>query len=110
MIRAVIYCRTASANGGSKISLAVQEERCRHYCQVHGYEVAQVISDAGHSANTLKRPGLAQVRELVSAEQVETVVIASLDRLTRQPADWLILYDEFIQAGAKVCIVNDEAD
>jgi len=105
--RAIIYCRTASTHEGSDFSLAVQEERCRAYCERRGYQVIEIITDAGHSGNTLERPGLMRLRSLVVAGKVEAVVTLSTDRLTRRVDHWFILYEEFLAAGVPVFIVNE---
>ncbi len=107
MLRAIIYCRTASAHEGSDFSLAVQADRCRVYCERLGYQVTEVITDSGQSGNTLERPGLTRLRALVAAGQAEAVVTLNTDRLTRRVDHWFILYEEFLGAGVPVFIVNE---
>jgi site-specific DNA recombinase len=106
MKRAVIYCRTAAAQD-SALSLNVQTDRCRPYCERHDYEVIDVITDAGQSGCTLDRPGLARVRELVAARQADAVVVMSLDRFTRRADHWVILHDELVRAGVAIVIANE---
>jgi site-specific DNA recombinase len=107
--RAIIYCRTASAHEGSDFSLALQADRCRAYCERLGYQVIEVITDAGYSGNTLERPGLTRLRALVATGKIDAVVTLSTDRLTRRVDHWFILYEEFLGAGVPVFIVNETA-
>lgn len=106
MKRAIIYCRTATAQGDSNFALDAQTYICRAYCERHGYEVTEVITDAGQSGTKLDRPGLARVRELIAEGQAEAVVVTSPDRLTRQADHWRLLHDELSRAGIAVLIAN----
>jgi DNA invertase Pin-like site-specific DNA recombinase len=54
---------------------------------VHDYELVDVIVDAAESGGTLERPGMRRVLQLVNGRQVEAVLIAELDRLTRRVRD-----------------------
>jgi site-specific DNA recombinase len=108
MKRAIIYCRTATAQGDSIFSLDAQIYICRAYCERHDYEVIEVITDDGKSGRTLNRPGLVRVYELITAGKADAVVVTSLGRLTRQADHWLMLQEKLSQAGGTVLIVNEE--
>src|SRR5688572_13458941 len=87
-VRAVIYTRVSTdGQAESGLSLDHQLTKCRALATVHDYTVADEIADAGESAATLNRPGLDRVLALVKARQVEAVLIAKLDRLTRSVRD-----------------------
>lgn len=97
-MRVVGYTRVSTdeqAAGGS--SLAAQADKIRLYCELHGHELVGIESDPGASAKTLDRPGLAAALTALRARtgDVEGVVIAKLDRLTRSLRDWSALIDEF---------------
>jgi site-specific DNA recombinase len=97
-VRVIGYTRVSTdeqAAGGS--SLQAQEQKIRLYCELHGHELLRVTTDAGASAKTLDRAGLADVlAELRSRQGVaDGIVIAKLDRLTRSLRDWTALIDEF---------------
>jgi DNA invertase Pin-like site-specific DNA recombinase len=57
--------------------------------------VTDEIADAGESASSLDRPGMARVLALVKARKVEAVLIAKLDRITRSVRDLADLLDTF---------------
>jgi site-specific DNA recombinase len=58
-------------------------------------ELLDVIVDAGESARSLARPGMARLLELVDSRAVDVVIIAKLDRLTRSVADLAELLKRF---------------
>ncbi len=51
------------------------------------FPVADFIHDAGESAKSLKRPGIATILEAVRRDEIERLVVAKLDRLTRNVRD-----------------------
>ena len=53
------------------------------YAGLYGLELVAVVEDAGVSAKTLERPGLQSVLAMLRRGDVEAVVVAKLDRLTR---------------------------
>src|SRR5262245_8819536 len=50
-------------------------------------ELLEAIVDAGESAKSLNRLGMARLLDLVDRRAVDVVIIAKLDRLTRSVAD-----------------------
>lgn len=84
-VRAVAYVRVSSDQQvESGLSLEHQERKLRALATVHDYELVSVIVDAGASATTLDRPGMARVLDMVKSRQIEAVMVAKLDRLTRR--------------------------
>jgi site-specific DNA recombinase len=106
MKRAAIYLRTATARDDTTFTLDAQEHVCRTYATANGYEVIELISDAGMSGATLNRPGLMRLRTLASQGRIDAVIVTSLDRLTRRAAHALLLHDELKRAGVAVYSVD----
>ena len=95
-VRAVAYVRVSSEQqADSGLSLEYQQEKCRALASLHDYTLIDVIIDAGESAKSLARPGMARVLDLVKARQVEAVLVAKLDRITRSVRDLSDLLDRF---------------
>ena len=69
------------------VSLDAQAEKIRAYAMVKDWTLAELIQDAGHSAKSLKRPGLAGLLAMVEARHVDVVIVYKLDRLTRSVKD-----------------------
>ena len=112
-MRVVGYVRVSTeeqASGG--VSLDVQAEKLRLYCQLHGLTLLEVIADEGRSGKDLDRPGLRRALELLREGAAEGVVVAKLDRLSRSVADWNALIVEFFgeRAGNQLFSVADSID
>jgi DNA invertase Pin-like site-specific DNA recombinase len=72
----------------SGAGLAVQRETILAECKRRGWQVVQVIEDAGYSAKDLKRPGIQAALEALKRKQADALVVAKLDRLSRSMLDF----------------------
>jgi len=109
-MKAAIYCRVSTEGqeqDGS--SLQTQMEACQQYCQLKGYELAYKFSEAW-SGLSLERPKLAELREVVRSESIESVVIYSLDRFSRDPVHGVILMQELEKHGVSLEAVTETVD
>ncbi|HBL30998.1 MAG TPA: hypothetical protein DD490_29565, partial [Acidobacteria bacterium] len=57
-LRAIIYCRVSSKEQTLNLSLPVQEDQCRTFCQLNGWDVDRVFLERGESAKTANRTEL----------------------------------------------------
>ena len=74
------YGRVSTEEQASEgLSLVYQEERIRAYCSLYGLDLVRVVTDAGVSAKTLERDGLAEVLDDLRQGRVDGVVILKLD-------------------------------
>lgn len=80
-------------------SLAAQEAKIRLYCELHDLELVCIISD-GDSGKSLNRPGIKEALEMLRSKQTEGIVIAKLDRLSRNVGDWSMLVTEYFSERA----------
>lgn len=92
------------------VSLEAQTAKIRAMAVVQGAELTEVLIDAGESAKSLHRPGMARLLALVDAGDVDTVIIAKLDRLTRSVADLAELLKRFERRGVSLVSVADSLD
>lgn len=109
--RAVCYARVSTTEQSENgYSLRQQMERLRSWCAEEGYEIAEEITDPGHSGAYLERPGLDRVRDLVAAGGVAVVLAQDRDRFAREPAYLYLLREEFAAKGARLRALNDRGD
>lgn len=94
----------------SGLSLAAQRERITAYCVARGWELADIVVDAGVSAKTLDRPGMAKVRRLMDERLVDGVVAVKLDRLTRSVPDLHALLRASERTGVALVSVTENMD
>lgn len=110
-MKAIGYVRVSTEKQADfGVSLEAQSEKGRAMAVVQGAELAEVIIDAGESAKSLNRPGMARLLSLVEAGAVDTVIIAKLDRLTRSVADLAELLKRFERRGVSLVSVVDSLD
>jgi site-specific DNA recombinase len=77
------------------VSLEAQEAKIRAMATVQGADLGEVIVDGGESAKSLNRPGLQRLLALVNTAEVQAVIVATLDRLTRSVKDLCGLLELF---------------
>jgi len=77
---------------------------------VQSRELAEVIVDGGESAKSIKRPGMQRLLGMVNAGDVQAVIIAKLDRLTRSVKDLCGLLELFEKKGVALISVAESLD
>src|SRR5262245_51140290 len=110
-MRAVAYVRVSTEKQADfGVSLEAQTQKVRAMAVVQGAEIVDIITDAGESAKSLNRPGMVKLLALVDAGDVDVVIIAKLDRLTRSVADLAQLLKRFERRGVSLVSVADALD
>jgi DNA invertase Pin-like site-specific DNA recombinase len=72
-------------NGGG---LEAQREAIAAECNRRGWKLIETIEDAGHSARTLKRPGIQKALARLDRGEADGLLVAKLDRLSRSMMDF----------------------
>jgi site-specific DNA recombinase len=109
-MKAAIYCRVSTEGQEQDgTSLQTQLEACRKYCQARRYEVGHEVSEAW-SGLSLERPRLTELRELVRSDGIDTVVVYSLDRFSRDPVHGVILMQELEKHGVNLEAATETVD
>lgn len=112
-MKAIGYIRVSTQEQAAEgISLGAQEAKIRAYAELYGLDLVDVIADAGVSAKSLDRPGLAEALARIEAGETDGLVILKLDRLTRSVADWEALIERYFgeRAGKALLSVSDQID
>jgi site-specific DNA recombinase len=110
-MKAIGYVRVSTEKQADfGVSLEAQSEKVRAMAVVQGAELVEMIVDAGESAKSLNRPGMARLLSLVDAGAVDTVIIAKLDRLTRSVKDLAELLERFNRHGVSLVSVAESLD
>lgn len=111
MPTAILYARVSTrGQARNGYSLPQQIEALRGWAECEGYEVLEVVEDAGYSGASFERPGLDRVRDLVAAGGVDVVIAQDRDRLAREPAYVYLLKQELAEHGTKLKALNDRGD
>ncbi len=84
--QAVIYCRVSTEQQAKEgDGVRSQEQRCRSYAQMMGYETVQVFTDDGVSGALIDRPGMGALLKFLRSRSGDTVVI--IDDISRIARD-----------------------
>lgn len=105
------YVRVSSADqaeGGH--SLGAQEAKLRQYAELYDLNLVEVVVDAGVSAKTLDRPGLQTVLAALNEGRAEGVLIAKLDRISRNVRDMAALIEGYFSGKFSLLSVGDHID
>ena len=110
-MKAIGYARVSTDKQADRgVSLEAQTEKIRAMTVVHGAELADIIVEAGESAKTLNRPGMQRLLALVDSGEVNAVIVAKLDRLTRSVKDLCELLERFEKSGVALISVAESLD
>jgi site-specific DNA recombinase len=110
-MKAIGYVRVSTDKQADfGVSLEAQTQKVQAMAVVQGAVLTDVIVDAGESAKSLNRPGMARLLALVDAGAIDTVIIAKLDRLTRSVADLAELLKRLERRGVSLVSVADSLD
>src|SRR6202162_2945776 len=111
LMKTIGYVRVSTDKQADRgVSLEAQTEKIRAMAVVHNAELIDVIVDGGESAKSLNRPGMARLLALVDAGEVQAVIIAKLDRLTRSVKDLCTLLEQFTRRGVALVSVAESLD
>jgi site-specific DNA recombinase len=108
---AAVYTRVSTDDQAREgFSLAEQEHRGLQLIDREGWDHAGTYSDPGRSGGDRDRPGLATLMAAVAAGQVGVVIVAALDRLSRNVAHTGELLAAFDAAGVRVVASGQALD
>src|ERR1700730_78452 len=110
-MRAIGYTRVSTDKQADRgVSLDAQTEKIRAMAVVHNADLADMIVEAGESAKSLNRPGMQRLLALIDSGEVQTVIVAKLDRLTRSVKDLCELLERFERRGVALVSVAESLD
>lgn len=91
------------------ISLEMQADRIRAYCESQGWALAALYEDAGASGTHLQRPGLQRL--LASLQDVDAILVWKVDRLSRRQKHVLSILEDVLEpAGVGFKSVTEPFD
>ncbi len=109
MKKAAIYARVSSQKQKEDETIESQELVLREFGLKEGYQIPEtwLFLDNGISGQSLQRPALDDLRDLIRTESVDAILIYAPDRLARNYPHQLILLDEFRRCGVKVLFIRN---
>jgi site-specific DNA recombinase len=108
--RCGIYLRVSTEMQVDRNSLATQEAQLTSYAELHEWTVAKVFTDAGLSAKDTKRPALQQMLKWAAEGKLDVVLVAKVDRISRNLLDLLNLIDDLKSWGVDFVSASQSFD
>lgn len=99
MKRCAIYLRVSTEDQAEKYGLPTQRAELVALAARRGDAIVEEFSDDGVSGATLERPALLRLRDAVRARRVDMVLVHTLDRLSRDLGELLLLWKEWERHG-----------
>jgi DNA invertase Pin-like site-specific DNA recombinase len=88
-VQVIAYVRVSSEEqADSRAGLEAQRAAIQAECARRGWQIVEVVEDAGYSAKDLKRPGVRAALEQLERRRAHGLVVAKLDRLSRSMLDF----------------------
>src|SRR5438552_16337088 len=88
-MRVLGYVRVSTdEQSSSGAGLEAQRQAILAECERRGWQLVDVIEDAGFSAKDLKRPGVQEALRVLQSGDASALVVAKLDRLSRSMLDF----------------------
>ncbi len=114
-LRAIIYCRVSSKKQTLNLSLPVQEDQCRAFCKLNGWEVDRIFVERGESAKTANRTelqaALAYLRDQNKRRvNIHVFVVTNVDRFARDAFDHAIIRRHLAGLGVTLRSVSQPID
>jgi site-specific DNA recombinase len=113
-IRCAIYTRKSSEEGLEQAfnSLDAQREACAAFIASQRHEGWRVIptlyDDGGYSGGDMERPALRRLLDDVAGDEVDTIVVYRVDRLTRNLADFAKMVETLDAKGVSFVSVTQQ--
>lgn len=108
-MRAAIYTRVSTADQAREgFSMDEQERKCKEYIEREGWTLSGVYREPGVSGSLEHRPALDRL--VAAADDLDVVVVNSLDRLGRSTKNLLELYDVFGAKNTSLVFIREHLD
>lgn len=109
--RVLGYARCSTTEQAeSGLGIAAQKATIWSECQRRGWKLVEVVTDEGESGKSLDRPGLQSVLERIACHEVDGLVAAKLDRISRSVRDFADLLEWFSATRASLVAVDVGVD
>lgn len=111
-MRAAGYLRVSTEQqvGPEHFGLDSQRAQIEAFATAHLYELVTWFEDAGLSGGTLDRPGLSACLDAAAHREVDVVLVAKMDRLSRDVSDSLAIRSRLLLSNVQVVSVSEPYD
>lgn len=109
--RVIGYVRVSTGDQAeSGAGIESQKSAIRAECDRNGWELAEIVEDAGVSGKSLNRPGLRRALDTLTSGEANVLMAAKLDRLSRSTRDVCELGDMAMHYGFDLSLLDARID
>lgn len=109
--RAIGYVRVSTkGQADNGVSIDMQREKIRAYCEFYELELVDILEDAGKSGKNMKRPAAQELIKLVEDKAFDALIIYKLDRLGRSVIDLLSFSQLLEKNDVSLHSINEKLD
>ena len=94
----------------SGAGLAAQRQAIEAECERRGWNLLEIVEDAGYSAGSLHRPGIEYALKAMRTGKAEALVVSRLDRLSRSTLDFADLIGKSQKKGWAIVVLDIGVD
>lgn len=107
-----IYLRVSTQEQNENgYSIKAQENKLRAYATAKSFNDIKIYNDGGYSGSNMDRPGLKKLLRDVEMNEIDTILIYKLDRLSRSQKDTLYMIEEiFIKNNTALISLSESFD
>ncbi|WP_239700311.1 recombinase family protein [Mammaliicoccus sp. D-M17] len=111
-MKTALYLRVSTTEQAkNNFSLRAQEDRLRSYASAKSLSDIRIYNDGGYSGSNMDRPALTKLLHDVQNNEVDTILIYKLDRLSRSQKDTLYLIEEkFLKNDVPLISLSESFD
>lgn len=106
-VAAYVRVSTDGQVGEDRFGLATQKADIKAFAKREGYRIVAWFSDEGVSGSTLERPGLQDLMRRGSEGEFEAMVVAKMDRLSRDLMAQLWLEKELLKVNIEIISASE---
>src|ERR1700740_3703661 len=107
-VRAAIYARVSTLNGGQDCSMQTRE--LEEYCQRKGWQIHDCYVDNGVSGKKDSRPQLNRMMQDAHERRFDVVVVWRFDRFARSVSHLLRALETFNSLGVQFVSLSEQVD
>jgi site-specific DNA recombinase len=110
-MKAVAYTRVSTIGQAEKgVSMEDQKQKIIQYADLYGFSISEFVMDGGESAKNLNRPGVQRILAMMKQHEIDAVIVAKLDRLTRSVRDLADIVELANRKNISLISVNEHID
>ncbi|WP_158840551.1 recombinase family protein [Saccharothrix deserti] len=93
-----------------ELEIVAWQREIRHFCRTHGLVLANIFVDRGQLGDTVQRPGLAGLLDVLAMPETFGFVVPSEDHLSRSRHALIVLALRISQTQAQIVVMSQHTD